>query len=296
MLNDINKIAKDTNSYLKKYLKKQEYSGLLKPMGYGLFSGGKKIRSKILIDCGKILNVKYTKLIIIGAAVECIHAYSLIHDDLPCMDNDSIRRGKPSTHIKFGESTAVLAGNSLLTLAFEILSDKNLNLNDKTKNNLIKKLSKSAGHTGIAGGQLLDLNFEKKKIPLKKILDMQLKKTGKLFGYCCSVPAIIKNISVKKINTFENLGLEIGLLFQIADDLIDYKGNSKIAGKKTKKDNRLGKATLISLLGYKNTVIYSEILKKKIQRKLIKYGQKSNNLSETINYILKRSKWKIINI
>ena len=290
MLNDINKIAKDTNSYLKKYLKKQEYSGLLKPMGYGLFSGGKKIRSKILIDCGKLLNVKYTKLIIIGAAVECIHAYSLIHDDLPCMDNDSIRRGKPSTHIKFGESTAVLAGNSLLTLAFEILSDKNLNLNDKTKNNLIKKLSKSAGHTGIAGGQLLDLNFEKKKIPLKKILDMQLKKTGKLFGYCCSVPAIIKNISVKKINTFENLGLEIGLLFQIADDLIDYKGNSKIAGKKTKKDNRLGKATLISLLGYKNTVIYSEILRKKIQRKLIKYGQKSNNLSETINYILKRSK------
>ena len=168
MLNDINKIAKDTNSYLKKYLKKQEYSGLLKPMGYGLFSGGKKIRSKILIDCGKILNVKYTKLIIIGAAVECIHAYSLIHDDLPCMDNDSIRRGKPSTHIKFGESTAVLAGNSLLTLAFEILSDKNLNLNDKTKNNLIKKLSKSAGHTGIAGGQLLDLNFEKKKNTFKK--------------------------------------------------------------------------------------------------------------------------------
>ena len=119
---------------------------------------------------------------------------------------------------------------------------------------------------------------------------MQLKKTGKLFGYCCSVPAIIKNISVKKINTFENLGLEIGLLFQIADDLIDYKGNSKISGKKTKKDNRLGKATLISLLGYKNTVIYSEILRKKIQRKLIKYGKKSNNLSETINYILKRSK------
>ena len=296
MLNDINKIAKDTNSYLKKYLKKQEHSGLLKPMGYGLFSGGKKIRSKILVDCGKIFNVKYTKLIMIGAAVECIHAYSLIHDDLPCMDNDSIRRGKPSTHIKFGESTAVLAGNSLLTLAFEILSDKNLNLNEKTKNNLIKKLSKSAGHTGIAGGQLLDLNFEKKKIPLKKIIDMQLKKTGKLFGYCCSAPAIIKNISKKKINTFENLGLEIGLLFQISDDLIDYKGSSKIAGKKTKKDRKLGKATLISLLGYKNTVIYGEILKKKIQRKLIKYGQKSNNLSKTINYILKRSKWKIINI
>ena len=100
-------------------------------MNYGLFSGGKKIRSKILFDVGSIFNINYNTLIKIGAAVECIHAYSLIHDDLPCMDNDSMRRGKPATHIKFGESTAVLAGNSLLTLAFEILSSKDINLNEK---------------------------------------------------------------------------------------------------------------------------------------------------------------------
>jgi len=290
MLNDLNKIAKDTNFFLKKYLRKQKYSGLISPMNYGLFSGGKKIRSKILVDVGKIFNVSYKKLIIIGAAVECIHAYSLIHDDLPCMDNDLTRRGKPSTHVKFGEATAVLAGNSLLTLAFEILSDKKLNIKEKTKNILIDKLSNCAGHTGIAGGQFLDLDFEKKNIPFKKIIDMQSKKTGKLFGYCSSVPAIIKNSNVKKINNFEAIGSDLGLLFQISDDLIDYKGDSIKAGKKTKKDNKLGKATLISLLGYKKTVIYSEKLRKKIQKKIMKYGQRSKNLSETINYILKRSK------
>ena len=290
MLNDLNKIAKDTNFFLKKYLRKQKYSGLISPMNYGLFSGGKKIRSKILVDVGKIFNISYKKLITIGAAVECIHAYTLIHDDLPCMDNDLTRRGKPSTHVKFGEATAVLAGNSLLTLAFEILSDKKLNIKEKTKNILIDKLSKCAGHTGIAGGQFLDLDFEKKNIPFKKIIDMQLKKTGKLFGYCSSVPAIIKNDNVKKINTFEAIGSDLGLLFQISDDLIDYKGDSIKAGKKTKKDSKLGKATLISLLGYKKTVIYSEKLRKKIQKKIMKYGQRSKNLSETINYILKRSK------
>ena len=285
-----NKIAKDTNIFLKKYLSKQKKIGLLNAMNYSLFPGGKKIRSKILVDFGKIFNIKYKHLIIIGAAVECIHAYSLIHDDLPCMDNDLIRRGKPSTHVKFGEATAVLAGNSLLTLAFEILSDKNLNINEKTKNILINKLSVCSGHTGIAGGQRLDLNFEKKKVSLKKIVDMQLKKTGKLFSYCSSVPSIIKNRNSNVIKKFENIGLDIGLLFQVADDLIDYKGDSKKAGKKTKKDQKLGKATLISLLGYKKTVIFSKKLKIKIQKKLKKYGKKSSDLNKTIDYIIERTK------
>ena len=132
-------------------------------MKYGLFPGGKKIRSKILVDIGFLLLIDYKTLIAIGAAVECIHAYSLIHDDLPCMDNDKMRRGKPSTHIKFGESTAVLAGNSLLTMAFEILASPTLKLSEKIKTNLIKKLSECSGHLGIAGGQFLDLSYEKKK-------------------------------------------------------------------------------------------------------------------------------------
>ena len=290
MQKKLNKIAIDTNLFLRSFIKKQKKSELIIPMQYGLFSGGKKIRSKILIDIGSLFNLKYRSLIIIGSAVECIHAYSLIHDDLPCMDNDLIRRGKPSTHIKFGESTAVLAGNSLLTMAFEILSHRELNISEKTKINLINKISISSGHLGIAGGQYLDLSFEHKKISKKRIIEMEIKKTGKLFSFCCVAPLILKNRSKKEIQKFENIGAEIGLLFQVADDLIDYKGSSSAAGKKTGKDKKKGKATLISLLGYKNTIKYANKLILKINNKLKKYGSKSKNLSKTLEYILKRNK------
>ena len=290
MKNKLNKINKDTNIFLKKFIKKQKKTNLISSMKYGLFPGGKKIRSKILLDLGLLFNVNYKTLIKIGAAVECIHAYSLIHDDLPCMDNDSLRRGKPSTHIKFGESTAVLAGNSLLTMSFEILSDPKLMITDKIKINLIKKLSECSGHSGIAGGQYLDLNFENKKISQKKITDMEIKKTGKLFSFCCMAPAIIKNKNITTVKFFEMIGSEIGLLFQIADDLIDYRGDTKRVGKKTKKDQKRGKANLISLLGYNNTVIYADKLRFKIQKKLKSYGKKSNSLIKTLEYILNRNK------
>ena len=283
-------IANDTNLFLKKFIKKQKRTKLITAMEYGLFPGGKKIRSKILLDIGTIFKIEYKTLIAVGAAVECIHAYSLIHDDLPCMDNDKFRRGKPSTHIKFGESTAVLAGNSLLTMAFEILTSSSLKIDEKSKVDLVQKLSETSGHLGIAGGQYLDLSFEKKKISKKKIIDMEIKKTGKLFSFCCAVPAIIKNKNDKDINFFEIVGANIGLLFQIADDLIDYKGSTKVAGKKTRKDKKKGKATLISLLGYQNTVKYSIKIKSKIINDLKKYSSSTSNLNETLDYILTRNK------
>jgi len=289
MQKKLNKIAKDTNIFLEKFIKKQKKSELIIPMRYGLFSGGKKIRSKILIDIGSIFKLNYKSLIAIGAAVECIHAYSLIHDDLPCMDNDKLRRGKPSAHVKFGESTAVLAGNSLLTMAFEILSHKVLDINEKIKINLINKISECSGHLGIAGGQYLDLSYEHKKITKKKIIEMEIKKTGKLFSFCCVAPLIIKK-NKKDIKKFEDIGADIGLLFQVADDLIDHRGNSLIAGKKTGKDKKKGKATLISLLGYKNTIKYAHKIILKINNKLKKYGSKSKNLSKTLDYILNRNK------
>ena len=290
MKNKLVKIAKDTNLFLKNFIKKQKRTELIRVMEYGLFPGGKKIRSKILLDIGAVFKIEYKTLIAIGAAVECIHAYSLIHDDLPCMDNDKLRRGKPSTHIKFGESTAVLAGNSLLTMAFEILTSSNLKINEKTKVDLVRKLSQTSGHLGIAGGQYLDLSFEKKKISKNKIIDMEIKKTGKLFSFCCAVPAIIKKKNNKDIKFFENIGSDIGLLFQIADDLIDFKGSSKIAGKITGKDIKKGKATLINLLGYHNAIKYSNEVKFKIIDNLNKHGSNSNNLKETLNYILTRNK------
>jgi farnesyl diphosphate synthase len=290
MKTKLDRIAKDTNIFLKKFLNKQNNSKLLPAMKYGLFPGGKKIRSKVLIDFGSLLSIEYKTLIAIGASVECIHAYSLIHDDLPCMDNDKIRRGKPSTHIKFGESTAVLAGNSLLTMAFEILSSPTLKISEKIKINLIKKLSECSGHLGIAGGQYLDLSYEKKKISKNKIIEMEIKKTGKLFSFCCAAPAIIRNKNIKEIKFFENIGSDIGLLFQIADDLIDFKGNSKIAGKKTGKDQKKGKATLISSLGYMNAIKYCDRIILKTNRNLKKYGANSKYIKETLNYILYREK------
>ena len=285
----LKKISKRVNIYLNSYLSKFNSSELVPPMKYGLFPGGKKIRSKIIFDVGSMFNLKKENLTILASSVEAIHAYSLIHDDLPCMDDDNLRRGKPSAHVKFGESTAILAGNSLLTTAFEILSDKNFKVEDKIKSNLINLLSRCSGQTGIAGGQYLDLSYEKKKVSLKKILNMELKKTGKLFEFCCVAPLLIKK-NKKNLKAFSKIGKDIGLLFQIVDDLIDFKGKTKLVGKKTRKDNKKGKATIISLLGYENAVKYANKLKQNVNKNLQTYNNKSNDLIETINFIMERNK------
>ena len=289
MKNKISKIVIDTNTFLKIFLKKQKKSHLLVPIKYSLLPGGKKIRTKLLVDIGKIFSIKYKTLIQVGAAVECIHAYSLIHDDLPCMDDDDLRRGKLSTHKKFGESTAILAGNSLLTIGFEILSSSQLKISNNIKNKLINLISIYAGHSGVAGGQMLDLSYEKKKVSFQKVIDMQRKKTGMLFQFCCLAPVILsnKNNYYKK---FSQIGSDIGLLFQIVDDLIDHKGNTKKVGKKTKKDKKKGKATLISLLGYQNTINYAYKLKNKVSNLLKSFGDGADDVNETINYVLLRSK------
>ena len=289
MQNKLSKIARDTNLFLKRFIKKQKKTELISPMNYGLFSGGKKIRSKILIDIGFLFKVNYQTLISVGAAVECIHAYSLIHDDLPCMDNDATRRGKPSAHIKYGESTAVLAGNSLLTLAFEIIGDKKYRVDSHSKIEIINSLAFFSGHTGIAGGQALDLSFEKKKKRLDQIIEMQKKKTGKLFNFCCYAVGVIAKRNTKEKNSLGLLGEDIGLLFQLADDFLDVKGSSELVGKPTKKDGIKGKSTLINLIGYKKAYMFANNLKIKILRKLKKHGKKAKDLTESIEFILGRN-------
>ena len=154
---------------------------------------------------------------------------------------------------------------------------------------LVNLLAKCSGHSGIAGGQFLDLTFENMKVSSRKIVEMQIKKTGELFSFCCVAPVIMSK-KYNYIKKFEKLGLDIGLLFQIADDLIDYTGNSKKAGKKTKKDLKKGKANLINLLGYKNTIKYSEKLKLDIFKKLNVFEEKAKELKNTISYILERDK------
>ena len=284
----LNKNAKKIDKFLIGFLKNQKKTLLVSPMKYGVISGGKKIRSTIIFDTGKILNIKNDKLKNICAAVECIHSYSLIHDDLPCMDNDAVRRGKPSTHKKFGESTAVLAGNSLLTLAFEIISDEKYLISPKQKNEIIRLLANCSGHTGIAGGQELDLKFENKKKKFNQIIEMQKKKTGKLFSFCMQSVAIVANRSKKEKILFGKIGEEIGLLFQLADDFLDIKGSKKLIGKPIKKDKKKGKSTLINLIGYGKTFKYADNLKKKILLKLRKHGKNNKDLLDTIEFILKR--------
>ena len=286
---NLNTIANNTNSYLKKFFLKQKNSSyLLKPMKYGIFSGGKRFRSAIVVNTGKIYGIDYKTLIIIGAAIECIHSYSLMHDDLPSMDNDELRRGKLSAHKKFNEFTAILAGNSLLTLAFEILSGKDLKIPQRYKNQLIKTLSICSGHSGLAGGQYFDLTFENKKISKNNIINMQKKKTGELFGFCCESIAIIKGENFIKRKKFKEIGINIGLLFQTVDDLIDYKGDSEVVGKPTKSDKKKGKATLVNLLGYEKTISFAKKLKKKLDLQIKKFGSKSNDLLDSVEFIMER--------
>ena len=282
------KNARKIDQFLIKFLKKQQSSLLVKPMKYGVISGGKKIRSTIIFDAGKIFNISEKKLINICAAVECIHSYSLIHDDLPCMDNDTIRRGKPATHIKFGEASAVLAGSSLLTLAFEIIADKKYSLSPKAKNEIIKFLSSCSGHTGIAGGQELDLKFENKKKGINQIIDMQKKKTGKLFNFCLYAVGVVAKKNTKDKLFLSNLGEEVGLLFQLADDFLDFKGLKKLLGKPVKKDHKKGKSTLLNLMGEKKAYLFANNLKRKILRKLEKHGKNAKELISTIEFILER--------
>jgi len=289
MLKNIKQNANTVDKFIKNYFNMQKYSELIPAMKYGTLFGGKKIRSTIILNTSKIFNINFNQIINVCAAVECIHSYSLIHDDLPCMDNDRLRRGKPSTHIKFGESTAILAGNSLLTLAFEMIADQKFKLDTNIKLSLIKKLSECAGHVGIAGGQFLDLNYEKKNINFKKVINMQRKKTGKLFEFCCLAPAIVAKKNIKTQKEMSKVGEELGLLFQIADDLLDVKGSKKSTGKPVKKDKKKGKSTLIKLYGYKKTLGFALDRKKTIINKLKKYGQKSNKLIEVSDFILNRS-------
>lgn len=283
------KVASHVDIFLKNYLKKRtENTKLFNALKYGLFSGGKKFRSYLIVTSGKLFKLNYKQLIAIGAAVECMHSYSLIHDDLPSMDDDDFRRGKKSTHKVFGEATAILAGNSLLTLAFEILSSNNININAKSKINLINALASSAGHSGIAGGQYLDLKFEKMRVNKNLIIDMQNKKTGELISFCTESAAIMANKNSHR-KLLKRIGLDIGLLFQITDDLLDLYGDKNKTGKPTRRDKQKGKATVIKSLGINKTIEFCYELLDNITDKLEnKYGSRANSLVDSVNFLLRR--------
>jgi len=285
---DIKSVADQTDNYLKNYFLKQKQSNdLYDAMAYGLFAGGKKIRSYLTVAAFDLFDLDKETAIVIAAAIECVHSYSLIHDDLPAMDNDDFRRGKQSTHKKFGESTAILAGNSLLTIAFEILTSDQLNLDKSIKSDLVFALASCSGHLGIAGGQFLDLSFEGNSQDQKTIIDMQNKKTGELMGFCIEAAAIVAKKNDAR-SELKHIGLDIGLLFQIADDLLDEYGDQDKLGKPSKQDNKKGKATLLSTLGLEKTNMLTKNLLIKIKNSLKKYGSKADRLISSAEFILQR--------
>ena len=236
---------------------KLDKSILAKAMKYSSIKGGKRIRAFLVSEASKIVNLSKHNAMIISSSIESIHSYSLIHDDLPSMDNDDFRRGKPSNHRKYGEATAILAGDALHDFAFQLLSGNLNNIDEKKNIKLINYLSLCTGYEGLAGGQSLDLIYENKNISKKKIIEMYYKKTGKLFEFSFASPFIINKQSDKRINFSKNYGSLFGTLFQIADDFIDETNTFKEIGKTPGKDKKQGKRTLLSAIGKTGVKDYS---------------------------------------
>ena len=267
----INSQKKEFDEFYQKLLSNHLSNNLLsKAMIYGSMNGGKRIRPFLVSIFSKLYKVKKNQSLRLSAAIESIHSYSLIHDDLPSMDNDDFRRGKLSTHKKFDEATAILSGDALHDLAFEILSDIKTHKDSSVRINLIQNLSKSLGFQGLAGGQSLDLLFENKKINNKKILKMYEMKTGALFSFSCLAPCILANKN-KKFDFARSYGHLFGLLFQITDDMLDEKTDFKIIGKTPGKDKKQGKSTLMSISNIQNV---KEFCLDEIQ----KFESKYNNI------------------
>ena len=239
--------AKAFDLFAKKYLSSRKESSVLwKAMNYGVTNGGKRIRPFLIIELSKFLKIKKSQYMKLALAAEFVHSYSLIHDDLPGMDNDDLRRGKLTTHKKYGEATAILAGNSLLTLAFEILSDESLHPNASIRSNIINNLARISGYKGLAGGQSLDLLFEKKNASVDQIIMMHEQKTARLFEFCMMAPFILCNSRTsKKMEYLRTYGNNFGLIFQATDDLLDSIGKKKILGKNVHKDLKKNKGNIM---------------------------------------------------
>tara|TARA_Y100000590_G_scaffold378706_1_gene445848 strand:+ start:102 stop:983 length:882 start_codon:yes stop_codon:yes gene_type:complete len=282
----INSNKIEFNKFYNKLLNKHLTDSILgKAMKYASTNGGKRIRPYLVSEASNIVKLNKKNMMILASCIESIHSYSLIHDDLPSMDNDDFRRGKLSTHKKFNEATAILAGDALHDFAFELISGHLKNIDLKTNLKLINYLSKSTGHIGLAGGQSLDLLYENSNVNLDSILEMYKKKTGKLFEFSFSSPFILKNETKKRIDFSKKYGLLFGQIFQIIDDLLDEINSFKKIGKTPGKDKKQGKSTLLNLIGEekiidfcKNTIdIFinknkDEFKKYKVLESLLKYN------------------------
>ncbi|WP_409361182.1 polyprenyl synthetase family protein [Bartonella heixiaziensis] len=258
---------------------------LIKAMRYGVLNGGKRLRPFLVIESAALFDVPAKHALDIACALECVHCYSLIHDDLPSMDNDTLRRGKPTVHIAFDEATAILAGNALLTFAFEIIAHKALALSFETRINLIKALAQSAGLGGMLGGQMLDLEAEKKPQECSSsIVTLQRMKTAALISFACQAGAIIGNAPKTLTQNLADFGTNIGLAFQLTDDLLDVTASTETLGKTAGKDETAHKATFVHLYGIEETQKKRDELIAKAESLLHPFGTKAKPLQQAARF------------
>lgn len=256
-------------------------------MHYAVLNGGKRLRPFLVVETATMLGGNRDAALRIGAALECVHCYSLVHDDLPAMDNDDLRRGKPTVHIAYDEATAILAGDSLLTYAFDIIASTE-GLGDAEKLALVLALSRASGIGGMAGGQALDLAAEKQAPDEQGIITLQAMKTGALIRFACEAGAIVAGSPAEDRATLRRFGERIGLAFQLADDILDLTADSATMGKATGKDAGRGKGTLVGLHGMAWAEATLSAHVKEAEALLKPYGERATVLVEAARFIAER--------
>ena len=258
-------------------------------MRHAAIGGGKRLRPLLAVATAQLFGIDRQRALRTGAAIEAIHVYSLIHDDLPCMDNDDIRRGKPTVHRAFSEAAAVLAGDSLHAIAFEILADPETSEDPFVRSDLVLELARAAGPNGMAGGQMMDLAAEGRDLDLPAITRLQQLKTGALIEYAVEAPCIMARLPAEARTPYRGYARNIGLAFQIADDLIDHTGDDEAAGKRTHKDAEAGKATFVSLLGADRAQQQARLLVTQAIEHLDGHGQEADLLRAVARFAVERN-------
>ena len=263
---------------------------LIEAMRYAAIGGGKRLRPLLVASVAGLYGVDRNVAVRVGSAIEAIHVYSLIHDDLPCMDNDALRHGKPTTHLAFDEATAVLAGDSLLALAFEILSDPNLIGDPFTRIELVRTLALASGAQGMAGGQMMDIVAETTAFDLSTVTRLQQLKTGALLGAAVEMGAILGKIAPEARTHLRGYARDIGLAFQIVDDLLDAEGDEAAAGKALRKDADAGKQTFVSLLGVERARAQAHHLTNQAIQYLASHSEEADLLRAIARFIVERDR------
>ena len=261
---------------------------LYEAMRYSAIGGGKRLRPLLVKASCNLFNVSHESAIRVGLAIECIHVYSLIHDDLPAMDNDDMRRGKPTTHIAFDEATAILAGDCLHDLAFSVLVDERTHPDPFARCDLVRALAVSSGPAGMAGGQMMDLIAETTTFDLPTVTRMQLLKTGALIDFCVEAGAILARVPEENRVGLRGYAHDLGLAFQIADDLLDVEGDADVTGKAVGKDAAAGKATFLSLLGVERARQQAQMLVDQAKQHLQHFGEEADLLRDIADFAVSR--------